>query len=969
MHDESDLFVAARNLAVDILRNESKRTSEQISEVGKRAAQAVAVMQPGTEINLDKLLAELRHLFSVGVETATILDDDDPTGHKPWLPDRRADIKWKFWKRYSLYLERDFGMAPAAVDSLNGLTDMILERLEDPTRAGPWDRRGMVVGSVQSGKTANYTGLICKAVDAGYKLIIVLAGLHSNLRSQTQLRIDEGVLGFDTKKSRKLNKDNQWIGVGKLPGPKLHIHSLTSSADDGDFKKGIAETVGVMIGGTDPIVLVVKKNAQLLKNLRKWVLSVSGFDPDAIVPNAIVNVPLLLIDDEADNASINTKDKKSVVNGQKVEVSAINGRIREILSIFEKSAYVGYTATPFANIFVNPDAQSEHFGDDIFPRSFIVNVKAPSNYVGPAKVFGLAEDLDSDLPSYEGLPIVQPVDDYDSPSYFPPRHRRNHVPSALPPSLRKAIRCFLLTCAARCARNQERKHNSMLVHVSRFVDVQGHVVDLIRTELVGLQRRLEFGDGSRSDNIEAELATLWETEFVPVTESMSLDAGLLVTWDDVKSHLYTAASKIVVLAINAYAKEELDYKEHEKSGRSVIAVGGDKLSRGLTLEGLSVSYFLRTSRMYDTLLQMGRWFGYRDGYLDLCRLFTPPTLIQWYRHIALAEAELRREFDYMVAQGLDPKEYGLRVRTHPDGMIVTALNKMCHSQSLELSWAGVLVQTTQLPKSPDVHRKNLNVLTETLSSIGPPTSEDGLRTRLWKNVAASQVAQLLEALKYPPESARAGSRELSAFITQQAAKDTPELTDWTVALVSVHNADSMDRYHIAQYEVGMVERTPELIFDQSYSLRKANILSPGDEGLDFKGVRFGQDWLDAVSDKEELVDDLEWLEQQVGHDAYDVALDLTKRWQAWDPAKLASPGNRKTLRPNGHVLRVLRPKTKGLLLIYPLTPRKVLNPNEKGPPIVGVALSFPTSRTVQRVEYRVNRVWNAQIEEDALYED
>ncbi len=221
-------------------------------------------------------------------------------------------------------------------------------------------------------------------------------------------------------------------------------------------------------------------------------------------------------------------------------------------------------------------------------------------------MFGLAEDLDSDLPSYEGLPIVQTVDDYDSPSYFPPRHRRNHVPSALPPSLRKAIRCFLLTCAARCARNQERKHNSMLVHVSRFVDVQGHVVDLIRTELVGLQRRLEFGDGLRSDNIEAELATLWETEFMPVTEAMEVDAGLHVTWDDVKPHLYAATSKIVVLAINAYAKEELDYKEHEQSGRSVIAVGGDKLSRGLTWKDCR---YLTFCVLRECMTRCYRWDG------------------------------------------------------------------------------------------------------------------------------------------------------------------------------------------------------------------------------------------------------------------------------------------------------------------------------------------------------------------------
>lgn len=308
-------------------------------------------------------------------------------------------------------------MPPDVVTNLHDLTDMVLERIEDPNRPDKWDRRGMVVGSVQSGKTANYTGLINKAVDAGYKLVIVLAGIHSNLRSQTQLRIDEGVLGFDTQKSRKLNQDNRWVGVGQLPGERLHIHSLTSSAEDGDFNKKIAETIGVMIG-SDPVVLVIKKNSRLLSNLLKWVLHVAGVDDAKTGKRVVRNVPLLLIDDEADNASINTKSRRDE-NEDEDSVSAINGKIREILASFEKSAYVGYTATPFANVFINPEAQTEKHGEDIFPRSFIINVKAPTNYVGPAKVFGLDGDADAGIPSSVGLPIIRHVDDHADAEAFP----------------------------------------------------------------------------------------------------------------------------------------------------------------------------------------------------------------------------------------------------------------------------------------------------------------------------------------------------------------------------------------------------------------------------------------------------------------------------------------------------------------------------------------------------------------------
>jgi hypothetical protein len=304
MTNSHDYYANARNLAIDILRREKFKTLEKIQETAERAAQAQTLFDPAANVSVENLAAELRHLFSVSAETATVLED--PAEHVPWYPTKRATIQWRFWNGYTTYLERDFGMPPAVVSNLDELTNLILERLEDPAREAPWDRRGMVVGSVQSGKTANYTGLICKAIDAGYKLIIVLAGIHSNLRAQTQLRIDEGVLGFDTQKNRRLNVDNRWIGVGKLPGERLVVHSLTSSAENGDFNKTVASNIGVMLGG-DPVVLVVKKNSRLLANLLQWVLHVHGEENPTTGKRTINDIPLLLIDDEADNASINTK--------------------------------------------------------------------------------------------------------------------------------------------------------------------------------------------------------------------------------------------------------------------------------------------------------------------------------------------------------------------------------------------------------------------------------------------------------------------------------------------------------------------------------------------------------------------------------------------------------------------------------------------------------------------------------------
>jgi hypothetical protein len=974
MPDTHDHYANARNLAVDILRKETKRTPDLIRATAEKAVQAATIFASGVTIDVEALTTELRHLFSVGVQDATVLDDHDPSRHVPWLPGKKGSIKWRFWNRYMTYLERDFGMAPTVVNNLHELTDMILERIEEPARDGPWDRRGMVVGSVQSGKTANYIGLINKAVDAGYKLVIVLAGIHSNLRAQTQLRVDEGVLGFDTQKNRKLDNSNQWVGVGRLPGERLVMHSLTSSAEDGDFNKTVAETQNVMIG-SDPVVLVIKKNSRLLGNLIKWVLHVAGSDDPDTGKRVVRNVPLLLIDDEADNASINTKDKAAVQGVN--DVTAINGKIRKLLDAFEKSAYVGYTATPFANIFINPAAETPEHGDDLFPRSFIINVKPPSNYVGPVKVFGLDGDADAGILAHDGIDIVREIDDFAAPSTFPPRHKKDHVPTELPASLKRAVRCFILACAARRARGQGKKHNSMLVHVTRFVDVQNHVVRLVRDEVVALQRRIEFGDGSRKPTVRDELRGLWETEFVPVSQALGEDAKPALTWEQVDAELHGAVSKFVILPINGFAKEALDYKEHEVEGRNVIAVGGDKLSRGLTLEGLSISYFLRTSRMYDTLMQMGRWFGYRPGYLDMCRLFTTGLLSAWYRHIALADAELRREFDYMVAAGLTPEQYGLRVRTHPGGMTVTALNKMCHSQSLELSWAGVLVQSTQLPKDENRVAENLRATSGLLGALPAAESIGGHETRIWRNVEASNVATFVETLQLPPQSARASGRQLAAFIRQQAMKQEPELTSWTVALISVAQGRHTQ---IAGNDVGLVERSAEHQTADSFGLRKANILSPADEGWDFEGQTFTQEWFDSIVDKPELAADLDWLRDQIDDDARDIALELTRRWQQTVPPKLRPPDKGETKRPNGRVLRVLRRRSHGLLLIYPLQPPEAVKGDNgmrdtptgmlrNGDPIIGVALSFPTSDTVLGVEYRVNRVWNAEIQDDSEYDD
>lgn len=954
----NEAFSHARALAVTLLNLQSTRTPDIIRAQVELAVQTTRAAGKG-EVDAEALVAQLMHEANVYVPDATLMDD--PTDHIEWLPAHRGSVEWRFWNRYKAFLEQEKQLPEPAITSLNKLTDEILGKLEQPERTPPWDCRGMVVGSVQSGKTANYCGLICKAIDAGYRLVVVLAGMHNNLRSQTQYRLDEGVLGRDSQKDRQLDQVNSLLGVGKLFGQLLTIHSLTNSLDDGDFRAPKADT-NVTIGG-DPVILIIKKNGSVLRNLLRWVLHVRGEEVPGEKRKIIRRVPLLVIDDEADNASINTKDRRGRAADES-DVTAINGRIRELLDAFEKRAYVGYTATPFANIFINPDAETPKHGEDLFPRSFILNVSPPSNYVSPSRVFGLDGDPDSGIEPKQELPLARLVDDNEG--IFPPKHKKDLSVQDLPESLKYALQCFVLVCAARRVRGQTAAHNSMLVHVTRFVDVQHQVAQLLQGQVESMRRRLTLGEGERPQTLRSDLERIWQMEFEPTCEAIRHSAPeenlVTVTWPQVAAELAEAVARIEIKEINGHATDALDYVAH-RQGFNVVAIGGDKLSRGLTLEGLSVSYFLRASQMYDTLMQMGRWFGYRPGYLDLCRLFTTEDLRRWYRHIALAEVELRREFDRMKAAGLTPRRYGLRVRQHPGGLLVTAMNKMSHARTQRLSYAGQLVQTACFVTASEVVRGNAVIVDKFLTGLGgQKTAAERTTCWLWRDVTAAQLIDgLLRDFSVASESWRFQKPEMTDFIRGQAANG--ELVNWTVALV---NTVGKAPYELGGCRAGKAERTPEADSWQPgttppiYRAPNANIQSPAHQTLDLAEFVLNQELLDQLLAKRAdenggmlfNADEVNLLQQCL--DRKDTLRQAAERLTLHrKPSETAGSAS---TRINGEVARQLRPSTHGLLLIYPVVPTGDRWSKDEAP-FMGLAFSFPSSHTARAVEYRVNRVW------------
>lgn len=964
----NDAFSKARSIAVTLLNSEPSRTPEVIRAQVQKAMSIIPGLTPEDS---ETLIAQLMHEANVFVPDATLMDD--PYDHIEWLPNKRAVIQekqgWRYWNRYKEFLEKDKKLPEPVVNALGRLTDDILGKLEDPERLPPWDCRGMVVGSVQSGKTANYCGLICKAIDAGYRLVVVLAGMHNNLRSQTQYRLDEGVLGRDSQKDRQLNQATSLIGVGKLFGQLLPVHTLTSSLDDGDFRAPKADT-GVTIGG-DPVILVIKKNGSVLRNLLRWVLHVRGEEIPGERRKIIRGVPLLVIDDEADNASINTKERKGRPLGED-NVTAINGRIRELLDAFEKSAYVGYTATPFANIFINPDAETPKHGEDLFPRSFILNVPPPSNYVSPSRVFGLDGDADSGIEPKQELPLFRLVDDHDD--IFPPKHKKDLSVHELPGSLLRALHCFVLVCAARRARGQTEQHNSMLVHVTRFIGVQHQVAQLVQQQVDSIRRRLALGEGGRRHTLQAELQKLWTEEFEPTStqiRAMSPDENLpALTWAQVIAELPEAAGRIEVKEINGHATDALDYVAH-RQGFNVVAVGGDKLSRGLTLEGLSVSYFLRASQMYDTLMQMGRWFGYRPGYLDLCRLFTTDDLRRWYRHIALAEVELRREFDRMKKAGLTPRRYGLRVREHPGGLLVTAMNKMSNARTQRLSYAGQLVQTSHFVTAPKIVRENVDTVARFLESLGGrPAAKEISSAWLWKNVSSAQLLDgLLRDFSVASEGWRFQKPELMEFIRRQASAG--ELINWTVALVNT--GGNVGQFFLAGCNPGIAERKPEdgtwptTGTPSIYATRNANIQSPTHQAVDLAEMLLDETMLAELFAKRAAEDGGPLFtpsEQALLQQCYVKKTTLAEAAERLTNLRRPpAEGERKHAKINGEAARQLRPRTHSLLLIYSIVPTEGRWPISE-PPFMGLAFSFPSSHTARAVNYKVPRYFDEVFRDD-----
>ena len=419
---------------------------------------------PVTDEEFAEILVRLRASIVIQMDVGVYINDRN-TPHKSWLPSRRADLDFFFWNRYKKYLEEIKHWNPRVTATLDKVSDEIVDLLGDPQSKEPFQRRGLVLGDVQSGKTANYTAISNKAADTGYRIIIVLAGMMENLRQQTQSRLDAEFSGrkseyyLDPKAEQGIK--NQPVGVGRY-GVQKRIAAFTSVTKDFDINVLKSNDLNLQ-SVSDPIVLVVKKNKRILNNLIKWLSNSRDNTTGKIM------LPMLLIDDEADNASVNTKSEDD-------SPAAINACIRQLLHEFNQASYLGITATPFANIFINPETEDEMIGDDLFPRDFIYSLAPPTNYIGADKIFGDATEKFSD--------VLIPLRREEMDLFFPFTHKKTLEVDALPPSMYEAIAYFLLFNAIRDLRGDYTEHRSMMIHVSRFTDVQNRIAEAVNEWLV-----------------------------------------------------------------------------------------------------------------------------------------------------------------------------------------------------------------------------------------------------------------------------------------------------------------------------------------------------------------------------------------------------------------------------------------------------------------------------------------------------
>ena len=812
-----------RELILSTIQDSIKRAEEMISDFDSSIL---------SEKDIGDIVCELEWRFNISLTNKSIIISD-PGIDRGWLnsitdPERTRFIRHKDYENFLFSIGREYDV----VEENTKIIDQILDLSGDPHREGSWETRGLVMGNVQSGKTQNYIGLINKAADLGYQAIIILGGHMNELRNQTQFRIDEGFVGQDTRK-RKATR----IGVGvDRDFTKYGSHQFTKG--DNDFSRSVADRVAFDLNGISfPAVFVVKKNTSILESLYSWIKEKHMLSPE---DGRLLDKPLLFIDDEADYASVNTLSEQQANEERKV--TKTNQLIRDILGLFKRNTYIGYTATPFANIFIDPENDNDMLSHNLYPKDFMVKVPTPLAYHGQDFFFG----DHSGVPGHVSPLININVTDHELkllPITGQKKDMAEDLMHELSIDLKEAIRVFFIATAIRFFRGADKKHHTMIINISHLADVQNKLRALTEpyiNEIIAGVRATERQDPIRAcKNLEVrDLHETFEKIYPHLDEQ----------WEDLFPQLQFVANKIGLKAINSHpdSQDNLDYETYSETGLVAIVIGGIKLSRGMTLEGLSVTYFARSSKMYDTLMQMCRWFGYRKGYDDLCRVYLTSDTIDWYSHIAEAIDELYEELHVMNRSNKTPSDFGLKVRDHPSSLIVTAKTKMrsatasTHSVSL---WGQRQRRFRWDANDEESFKRGFNVTERFITKLKDDESIENNHVpnkdeiRIFKNVKHSDVIKYIEDMNMIEDEI--GDQGLISHIKEirklvdknfQVAFRTLSRpsSDWFLNEMSEDGIEFKQEYEFAGERIIVPSRTVEKI-NNTYKAPRTEMGQGGDE--------------------------------------------------------------------------------------------------------------------------------------------
>ncbi len=667
----------------------------------------------------------------------------------------------------------------------------MLSRLSDPTSKEIYPVKGLVMGYVQSGKTAHFSALIAKAADAGYRLIIVLAGTLDILRQQTQRRLDMEIIGRELLLPEEYGMDAEWdrfVSHGALPSNdnSFDWERLTDKKDDYKTLKHLRSVLEFKrVDATKPFnesvnlrnatakLAVIKKRPDRIKKLSKDLNRLRE------LRSKLEHVPTLIIDDEADQASVNTIDQsKPEKKGQR---TSTNKEIGELLRMMPRAQYVGYTATPFANVFIDPED-----ADDLFPKDFIVSLPRPKSYMGVSDFF----DFDGEYPEndFRGNKnaFIREVEGVNEDSE----------------NLPKAIDSFVLSGAIKLYREAKDqgftfKHHTMLVHHSQKTIV--HEEDKIVVEDI-------FLNGARYQNKKGfeRLRKLFYKDFVPVSKIRASGLPLPKTFNQLIPYINMCLTKVCsgkpVRIVNGDTKYRDDTPEFDQTPVWAILVGGTKLSRGYTVEGLTVSYYRRPTMAGDTLMQMGRWFGFRFGYKDLVRLFIGSkepkrnitiNLYETFRAVCSDEEALRSELLKYSKDGLLPRQVPPLVRQTLPYLPPAAKNKMFNAVIKSRNLAGDWTEKTIAPSKTKLIEANQNITARLLEksqiNLCPGISfvKNGEKRKFDAYIGKAKGFDVLSFLKdYQWMDARKPIYLEIAYIESMLSQK--KLDEWIILLPQIH---------------------------------------------------------------------------------------------------------------------------------------------------------------------------------------